>query len=112
MGIYLRTMARCRAVDVLRSEQARRGREGRSEWEGPSGLRCVPTVEAVVVGRAGAADVHAAVTALPSNERAAILLAFFGGLPYAQVAAELGLPKGTVKSRIRTGLRRLGVALA
>ncbi len=45
------------------------------------------------------------------NERVAIELAFFGGDSYRQVAAKLGEPEGTIKSRIRQGLRRLEVAL-
>ena len=45
--------------------------------------------------------------ALPTEERVPIELAFFSGLTYGAVAARLGLPEGTVKSRIRRGLRRL-----
>jgi RNA polymerase sigma factor (sigma-70 family) len=44
---------------------------------------------------------------LPPEEREPIEIAFFGGLSYVAVAQQLGLPEGTVKSRIRCGLGRL-----
>ena len=44
---------------------------------------------------------------LPRTERDPIYLAFFSGLKYQDVATRLKLPEGTVKSRIRAGLRRL-----
>ena len=58
------------------------------------------------------AVLRAAVDELPPEQRAALDLAFFDDLTHAQVAAELDLPLGTTKTRIRTGLdklrRRLG----
>ncbi|MDQ6824702.1 MAG: sigma-70 family RNA polymerase sigma factor [Candidatus Eremiobacteraeota bacterium] len=53
------------------------------------------------------ADVRDAVATLPEGQREAIEMAYFGGLSYAEVAAQLELPPGTVKSRIRAGLLRL-----
>ena len=46
------------------------------------------------------------------NERKAIELAYFGGHTYRQVAVMLDTPEGTIKSRIRSGLRRLRKDLA
>jgi RNA polymerase sigma-70 factor (ECF subfamily) len=45
--------------------------------------------------------------ALEATEREAIELAYYGGYTYRQVARILELPEGTVKSRIRSGLKRM-----
>ena len=55
--------------------------------------------------------VKIAVESLPGGERKAIELAYFDGRTYREVAEILGEPEGTIKSRIRSGLRRLKGAL-
>jgi RNA polymerase sigma-70 factor (ECF subfamily) len=55
--------------------------------------------------------IAAAVDALPAAQRQALSLAFFEDLTQQQVAAYLGLPLGTAKTRIRTGMQRLRVSL-
>lgn len=106
---YLLTKAHGRAVDILRSESARRDREERTA------ARAVESgydIEHQAWDLAIAEQVKAAVTSLPADERTAIEMAYFDGHTYREVAVLLGQPEGTVKSRIRAGLRRLRTALA
>lgn len=51
--------------------------------------------------------VHRAVQTLPETERTVLALAYWGGLSQSEIAAELDLPLGTVKTRTRSGLARL-----
>jgi RNA polymerase sigma-70 factor, ECF subfamily len=106
---YLLAQAHGRAVDLLRSDTARRNREDRdARSAAENGYDVEREVwDLVVVDR-----VREAVVALPEDERRAIELAYFGGRTYREVAEELGAPEGTVKSRIRAGLRRMRAALA
>ena len=56
--------------------------------------------------------VHSAIELLPEHERPVIELAYWGGLSQSEVAARLGLPLGTVKTRTRSALARLADLLA
>lgn len=55
---------------------------------------------------------HDALNALPEEQRAPLVLAYFRGKTHVEIARELGAPLGTVKSRISLGLRKLGAALS
>ncbi len=50
-------------------------------------------------------------TQLPNEQRELIELGFFGGVTHEEIARTTGLPLGTVKTRIRSGLRKLRGAL-
>ncbi len=98
---YLTTIAHRRAVDIVRSEVARSRREETME------LPQAPDIDDEVWSRALSVEVREAVSQLSDGEREAISLAYFGGLTYLEVAAALDEPEGTVKSRIRSGMKKL-----
>jgi RNA polymerase sigma-70 factor, ECF subfamily len=101
---YLLAHAHGRAVDLLRSEGARRQRE---ERDARQAAEAGYDLEHEVWDLTTAERVRSALESLPDGERDAIQLAYFGGLTYREVADRLGQPEGTVKSRIRSGLKRL-----
>lgn len=105
---FLLTMAHARSVDVLRSDAARRAREERTARQTATAGY---DIEHHAWDLAVAEQVRAAMGDLPPEERRAIELAYFGGHTYREVATILGAPEGTVKSRIRAGLRRLRAGL-
>ncbi|HVN53868.1 MAG TPA: RNA polymerase sigma factor [Anaerolineaceae bacterium] len=71
-----------------------------------------PDPETVVVARQRSDLIRKAVLALPPPYRAALVLREFGGLSYAEIAAALEIPLGTVMSRLNTARSQLGQALA
>jgi RNA polymerase sigma-70 factor (ECF subfamily) len=101
---YLLAQTHGRSVDLLRSETARKRREERDARE-PVEPR--DDIEREVVDLTVAEQVKTVVARLPGDERRAIELAYFGGHTYREVAVMLDAPEGTVKSRIRSGLRRM-----
>jgi RNA polymerase sigma-70 factor (ECF subfamily) len=102
---FLLAQTHGRAVDRLRSDVARRRREERHAVGTP---QASDDLDQQVADLVVADHVRAALDALPEAERRAIELAYFGGHSYRQVAVLLGAPEGTIKSRIRSGLRHLG----
>jgi RNA polymerase sigma-70 factor (ECF subfamily) len=98
-----------RSVDLIRSESSRRIREERdARLTAESGL----SLEEEVWQIALADHVRSALQELSEGERKAVELAYFGGYTYREVARLLDTPEGTVKSRIRNGLKRLNGLLA
>ena len=56
-------------------------------------------------------EVRAALTTLPAEQRNVLDMAYFGGMTQAQIAEELGIPLGTVKTRTLAAMRKLRAAL-
>jgi RNA polymerase sigma-70 factor (ECF subfamily) len=61
---------------------------------------------------ARASEIQDALSRLPDEQREVLRLAYFGDCTQTQIAAQLGVPLGTVKARTFRGLRRLGRLLA
>jgi len=76
-----------------------------------AGTTAPTPLDALEVDETGT-ELAAAIGTLPPDERAAILLAYRDGLSQSEIAARLGWPLGTVKTRSRRALRRLRIVLA
>jgi len=109
---WLLSVTRNRAIDELRSRGRRRSHETSGEME-----RDVdePTASDDPLMAAELADqravLRAALDELPEEQRSAIELAYFGGLTHLEIAMLQRQPLGTVKTRIRLGMKKLKVAL-
>jgi RNA polymerase sigma factor (sigma-70 family) len=95
---WVLTLVHRRAVDLVRREERRRG-EPLGEVEEP----LVDDTEHVFRRRV----VQEALRRLPSEQREALELAYYGGYTQSELADHLGQPLGTVKSRMFAGLGRL-----
>jgi len=112
---WLLRVARNRAIDRLR----RRGRWGRktarAEALGAIGPASAPFQEPDESAHPGwhvHESVHAALRALPEEQQQVVRLAYFGGRTHSEIAQELAIPMGTVKTRLRLAFDKLRVALA
>ena len=99
-------VVRNRAIDALRSHNVRARRhasdEGLEETHEAS-----ERTEDEATRREEAATLRAALGRLPRYQSRAIELAFFAGLSHREIAAQLDMPIGTVKGRIRSGIDKL-----
>jgi RNA polymerase sigma-70 factor (ECF subfamily) len=105
---FLLAQTHGRAVDAVRSSSSRRLREARDAMRTARGTY---DLQHQAWDLAVADQVAQAMGTLPEEERRAIELAYFDGHTYREVATLLDQPEGTVKSRIRNGMRRMRVAL-
>ncbi len=106
---FLLAQAHGRAVDAVRSSSSRRAREARDAMRTAEASY---DMQHEVWDLAVADQVAHAMGELPEEERRAIELAYFDGRTYREVAQLLDQPEGTVKSRIRNGMRRMRAVLA
>lgn len=105
---YLNRQSHSRSIERVRSEEAHRSREDRSvESDKPES----GAIESEVLASIESDRIRTALDQLGQKERRAIVLAYYGGHSYREVASRLGLPEGTVKSQLRTGLQHLSVLL-
>ncbi|AZS37625.1 ECF RNA polymerase sigma factor SigK [Microbacterium lemovicicum] len=102
---WILTIAHRRAVDRVRSSQASTDRDvkaGFRDMDVPHD-RVAEHVELKIEGR----RVVRALATLPEAQREALTLAYYGGYSQSEIAALVGAPLGTIKTRMRDGLTRL-----
>ena len=104
---WILTLVHRRAVDLVRREERRRA-EPLEETDHPTG----EATDEEAWLRAQRQVVQEALRKLPPEQREAIELAYYGGFTQSELAERLGLPLGTIKSRMFTGLKRLRELLA
>jgi RNA polymerase sigma-70 factor (ECF subfamily) len=106
VSAWLVMLARSRAIDRLRVASKRRRREETRD-EVPDIPASTPSPEEASLLSQQRRRVRAALDTLALDQRQAIELAFFSGLSHSELAAKLGQPLGTVKTRIRLGMMKL-----
>ncbi|HEY5258574.1 MAG TPA: sigma-70 family RNA polymerase sigma factor [Candidatus Baltobacteraceae bacterium] len=103
---WIARVSRNRALDVLRSVSAH------ATAELPETLPEDEPMEATAFANLDAIRVRRALAELPPEQRDPIEMGFFGGLTHEEMARRSGVPLGTIKTRIRSGLGRLRAALS
>lgn len=111
LSAWMVTMTRTRAIDALRRRKTRPSLATDSA-DPPELVDESPGMDVEMVWQRRARDIRRALEALPMIQRVAIELAFFDGLTHTEIADELEIPLGTVKTRVRQGLLRLREQLA
>jgi RNA polymerase sigma-70 factor, ECF subfamily len=105
---WLVTLARSRSIDRVRSRGSQERRlEGLArEVETQANAAVEDPFEAALLAERRR-RVRVGLDALPREQRQALEIAYFEGLSHSEIASKLGLPLGTVKTRIRQGMIRL-----
>ncbi len=106
---WILTIAHRRAVDRVRSAQASTDRDVRAGFRdiGVAYDGVAEEVELRIEGQ----RVSEALSTLPGPQREALTLAYYGGYSQSEIAALVGAPLGTIKTRMRDGLSRLRVEM-
>lgn len=108
---WLLLIARSRALDRLRSTASRQRRE--DEMMRSEGMRAIaPLGTRRLEQHERQRRIGSALERLPREQRQVIELAFYEGLTQTQMAAHLGAPLGTVKSRVLLAMKKLREILA
>lgn len=101
VSTWVYTIARNKRIDALR--KARRAEPEELDW----GPQSEPDQAAAMEAQEETERLGQALARLPEKQRALIERAFYGELSHSEIAAETGLPLGTIKSRIRLALDKL-----
>jgi RNA polymerase sigma-70 factor, ECF subfamily len=105
---FLLGVARNKAIDLVRREESVKRKKESLESE----MKASPAETTGSPGIEERHEVRDALARLSPVQREALVLAYFGGRTYREVAEELDIPEGTAKTRLRDGLIRLRGILA
>jgi RNA polymerase sigma-70 factor (ECF subfamily) len=108
---WLVAIARTRAIDQLRSGKLKRtSMTGMEDIARVASDRATPEEQSSA--RQRAEIVREALASLPFEQRQSLILAYFDGYSQSEISVKLGLPLGTIKTRIRLGMMKLRDVLA
>lgn len=105
MQSFLLGVTRNKSIDLVRREESTRRTRDALLQEAEASTRPAPTESTAEMDERH--DLKAALAQLSGVQREALVLAYFGGRTYREVADELGIPEGTAKTRLRDGLQKL-----
>lgn len=106
VSAWILGIARHRAIDATRARQFR-SRQREQAIDPALDMAAHERTEDHVERRIAREQVRAALLRLPAAQREVLGLAFYAGMSHTEIAAHLGAPVGTVKTRVRLGLQRL-----
>lgn len=111
---WILNIVRSRAIDCVRSNtRVLRSQQKMEEGQEEAPMASPPPdPEQQAAMREKQAQVRNALRRLPDDQRVVLELGYFSGLSQSEIAAELGQPLGTVKTRMRLGLQKLRRELA
>jgi len=111
VAAWMLTLTRSRAIDRLRTKRARR--EAAKEADAIERVMDLAAAQDLeLLSAEQVTRLQRALQELPDVQRTALELAYYEGLTHVEVAAKLGEPLGTVKTRIRQAVIKLREALA
>ena len=111
VAAWMLTLTRSRAIDRLRSKRSRR--EAATEADAVERVMDLSAAQDLeLLSAEQVTRLQRALQELPDAQRTALELAYYEGLTHVEVAAQLGEPLGTVKTRIRQAVIKLREALA
>ncbi len=109
---WLTVLVRSRTVDRLRTAASKRDRERTPIAEDWDVISHDPLPDSTTIFNQERILIQSALQLLPGEQRQAVELAYFSGLTHVQIASELGVPLGTIKTRIRAAMDKLRVSLS
>ena len=108
---WLTVLVRSRALDRLRTASAKRDRTQLTIVEDWELVSREPLPDSATIFNQERIIIQSALRLLPAEQRQAVELAYFCGLTHVEIASELGIPLGTIKTRIRAAMDKLRIAL-